>query len=63
MKHAGKKDNFKYILKQIHVYNKKGIISEATLTITTNLKNSYKLKSNLLVHIMYHLVNIKIEAL
>ena len=51
------------MLKQIHVYNKKGIISEATLTITTNLKNSYKLKSNLLVHIMYHLVNIKIEAL
>ena len=31
-----------YMVKQMHMYNKKVIISDATLTITTNLKTSYK---------------------
>ena len=30
------------MLKQMHIYNKKVIISDATPTITTNLKSGYK---------------------
>ena len=30
------------MVKQMHMYKKKVIISDATLTITTNLKNGYK---------------------
>ena len=38
----GELQHINYTLKQIHMYNKKVIISDVTLTITTNLKNGYK---------------------
>ena len=44
------------------MYNKKVIISDATLTITANLKNGYKKKKSLLSHKIYHVANIKVEA-
>ena len=44
------------------MFNKKVIISYATLTIT-NPKNVYKQKNSLLSHKTYYLANIKIEAI
>ena len=44
------------------MYNKKVIISNATLT-TTNLKNGYKQKNSCLSHETYHVAHIKIEAI
>ena len=55
--------HIKFMLKQMHIYNKKVIISDATPTITTNLKSGYKQKNSLLSHKIYHVANIKIEAI
>ena len=43
------------------MYNKKIVMSDATIKIATNLKNSCK--DSLLFHKIYHVAKMKIEAL
>ena len=45
------------------MYNKKVIISDATLTITANLKNGYKQKNSVLSHKICYVANVMIEAI
>ena len=46
------------------MYNKKIVMSDATIKIATNLKNSCSLYNySLLFHKIYHVAKMKIEAL
>ena len=45
------------------MYNKKVIIKDANLTIAANLKSSYKYLNSVIFHKIYHMANMKTEAL
>ena len=52
------------MLRQMHMYDKKVIKSDPYLTITANLKNGLSRKTVFpLIHKIYHVANIKIEAI